>query len=114
MDLVLGNSQWKPVLAYLDDIWAMAKAFKHHWDSLIEAFMRFCIFKEDTVILPGTPTFLGSIVVSIPVCHAGDRGPIPRGGAKKEKLEWVIGIIAGPMSVMEWDSPLRDNVAEWE
>ena len=32
-----------------------------------------------TVSLPAVE-FLGSIVVSIPACHAGDRGSIPRRG----------------------------------
>ena len=35
-----------------------------------------CIFKRQ---ICGT-LFLGSIVVSIPACHAGDRGSIPRRG----------------------------------
>jgi hypothetical protein len=32
------------------------------------------------VIFLMSPKVLGSIVVSIPACHAGDRGPIPRRG----------------------------------
>ena len=32
------------------------------------------------IIPPSSSEFLGSIVVSIPACHAGDRGSIPRRG----------------------------------
>ena len=35
----------------------------------------------DNAIIPVLTHLLGSIVVSIPACHAGDRGSIPRRGA---------------------------------
>ena len=45
-------------------------------------FIKFCEELEIVISLSRTPTIrvLGSIVVSIPACHAGDRGSIPRRG----------------------------------
>ena len=37
-------------------------------------------FRHDMPVLAALQSLLGSIVVSIPACHAGDRGSIPRRG----------------------------------
>ena len=46
---------------------------------------------------------LGSIVVSIPACHAGDRGSIPRrGGEDSFFLSFIIIIFFFPSSLHEF------------
>ena len=47
-----------------------------------ETDSKLIVYKENVVfnMLSFFRQFLGSIVVSIPACHAGDRGSIPRRG----------------------------------
>ena len=45
------------------------------------------------IILINTSVILGSILVSIPACHAGDRGSIPRRGA----INYFISVILNPL-----------------
>ena len=42
------------------------------------------------IILFSNPAILDSIVVSIPTCHAGDRGSIPRRGEAKFYTKIII------------------------
>ena len=47
------------------------------YEILINPPLKYILFTQRTCVIVD---ILGSIVVSIPACHAGDRGSIPRRG----------------------------------
>ena len=66
---------------------------------------RFCaVRKNKTIKFCAGVVLLGSIVVSIPACHAGDRGSIPRRGglflrARPTRAGFGLGIGLGLVRV---------------
>ena len=72
-------------------LFVLQENWKQNQRSRVEVFF-FCL-ESFQLCFVWKRHVLGSIVVSIPVCHAGDRGSIPRRGGQFFKSNFHLGLL---------------------
>ena len=79
------------------------RAIKYFWNHC-----QFWLFFSDDkltsfkIFTPCTRQVLGSIVVSIPACHAGDRGSIPRRGGQYFFFSFLLWYFIVKSCILSW------------